>query len=216
MRTLALCCAVLSLAGLARAQTPDAAAPDGAAGVAVEKHSWSKERIGWERDPFGGPVEGFEETRRRRVDERRLERARSTGNVGEASKVEREMRAEQVIKSRSSPPPRYAFLYKISVRNTGAKAIRELDLDYVFYDAATGQELGRRQFTGIEKIAPGKRKELSFFAPTPPVHRISVHALDRKEREGLRGEAVVVRVLYADGTFWASPAPPQSPVSAAP
>ncbi|HEX8422592.1 MAG TPA: hypothetical protein VF634_04235, partial [Pyrinomonadaceae bacterium] len=27
----------------------------------VIKSSWSKERLGWERDPFSGPVENFDE-----------------------------------------------------------------------------------------------------------------------------------------------------------
>ena len=131
MRILALCCLSLALAGAARAQSPTAVAPPD---VAVEKYSWSKDRIGWESDPFGGPVEGFDDVRRRLADQRRIERARATGNIGEANKVEREMRAEQVLKSRSSAPPRYVFHYKISLRNTGAKTIREIDWDYVFYD----------------------------------------------------------------------------------
>jgi hypothetical protein len=205
MRTLALCCAVLFLAAAARAQAPAAAAAP-AGPVSVEKYSWSKERIGWERDPFGGPVEGFEDTRRRRADERRLARARAGGQPGEADRIEREMRAEQVIKSRQTTPPRYVFLYKIALRNNGAKTIKEFDWDYVFFDVTTGQELGRRQFTGVEKIGPGKRKELSFLIPSPPTLLISVHSLNRKEREGLREEVVLVRVLYDDGTVWEAPA----------
>ena len=202
MRILALCCLSLALGAAARAQSP-AAAPD----LAVEKYSWAKERIGWEGDPFGGPVEGFDDVRRRLADQRRVERARGTGNIGEANKVEREMRAEQVLKARPTTPPRYVFHYKLSLRNTGAKTVKEIDWDYVFYDAATGAELGRRQFTGVEKIAPGKRKELSFFVPTPPTQSISVHSLGKKEREGLREQVVVVRVLYEDGTVWQPPAP---------
>ena len=209
MKTLTLGCAVLFLAAAARAQTPAAGPPAPASGgVAVEKYSWSKERIGWERDPFGGPVEGFEDTRRRLVDGRRIERARGTGNIGEANKVEREMRAEQVIKARPTAPPRYVFLYKIALRNTGEKTVREFDWDYVFYDEVTGQELGRRQFTGVEKIGPGKRKELSFLIASPPAQKISVHALDKKERHGLREQVVLVRVLYEDGTVWQPPAAP--------
>ncbi|HEX6626092.1 MAG TPA: hypothetical protein VF064_20405, partial [Pyrinomonadaceae bacterium] len=203
MRMLALSCLSLVLAGAARAQSP-AAPPD----VAVEKYHWSKERIGWEADPFGGPVEGFDDIRRRLADQRRVERARATGNIGEANKVEREMRAEQVLKSRPTTPPRYVFNYKVSLRNTGAKAIREIDWDYVFYDVTSGQELGRRQFTGVEKIDPGKRKELSFLVHSPPTQSISVYSLGRKEREGLREQVVVVRVLYEDGTVWQAPAPP--------
>ncbi|HEX8688387.1 MAG TPA: hypothetical protein VF654_17870, partial [Pyrinomonadaceae bacterium] len=97
-------------AGAARAQSPApaAAAPHG---LAVVKHSWSKERINWEGNPFGGTIENFEDMRRRMADQRRVERARASGNVGEAAKVEREMRAEQVIKSRPPAPPRYSFLY---------------------------------------------------------------------------------------------------------
>ncbi|MBA3242399.1 MAG: hypothetical protein H0T60_14315 [Acidobacteria bacterium] len=207
MKTLALCCLTLRLslllwvsAAAAPAQSPASPAPSDP--VAVLKYSWVKERINWEGDPFGGPVENFEDMRRRQADQRRVERARAGGNTAEAAKVEREMRSEQVIKSRAPAAPRYAFHYKISVRNAGQKAIKELDWDYVFFDATTGQELGRREFTGVEKIAPGKSKELSFMTSSPPVRRISVQSLDKNEREGLREQVVLVRVLYEDGTVW--------------
>lgn len=215
MKRLSLCLLLLTFAcaAAARAQSPAAAraataaaAADAAeqtpSGVEVVKYSWSKDRIGWEGDPFGGTVENFDDMRRRRVDERRLERARAGGIPGEASKIEREMRSEQVIKARPPKPPRYAFTYKLSVRNTGAKAIKEIDWDYVFFDAATGQELDRREFTGVEKIAPGKTKELAFLVGTPPTNLISAHSLGKNEREGLREEVVLVRVLYDDGTVW--------------
>ena len=209
MKRLSLCLLLLSCACfVARAQSPASAANASAApaqpapGVAVVKYSWSKDRIGWEADPFGGPVDSFDDIRRRNADVRRIERAKATGNMAEAAKVEREMRSEQVIKARPPKPPRYAFTYKLSVRNNGAKAIKEIDWDYVFFDAATGQELDRREFTGVEKIAPGKNKELIFLVGTPPTNRISVHSLGKDERDGLREEVVVVRVLYADGTVW--------------
>lgn len=204
MKTLFLCLVFLCPAAAALAQSPAAAgqAQDGPPDVTILKQSWTKERINWEGDPFGGTVENFDDIRRRMVDQRRMERARASGNVGEASKVEREMRAERIIKERPPAPPRYAFHYKASVRNDGAKVIKEIDWDYVFSDAATGQELDRREFTGVEKINPGKVKELSFIVPTPPTKTISAHALDRKERDGLVESVVVVRVLYADGTVW--------------
>ena len=214
MKRLSLCLLLLSscAAAAARAQSPAADAANASAasaqpapGVEVVKYSWSKDRIGWEADPFGGPVDSFDDIRRRNADTRRVERAKALGNMAEAAKVEREMRSEQVIKARPPKAPRYAFTYKLSVRNTGAKAIREIDWDYVFFDAATGQELDRREFTGVEKIAPGKNKELVFLVGTPPTNRISVHALGKGERTGLREEVVVVRVLYEDGTVWQRP-----------
>jgi hypothetical protein len=206
MKRLSLCLLFLPwLCAAARAQSPPdatAPAPQPPAGVEVIKYSWSKDRIGWERDPFGGPVESFDDMRRRRADERRIQRARASGNPGEASKVEQEMRSEQVIKARPPQAPRYAFTYKLSVRNAGEKAIREINWDYVFFDAVTGAELDRREFTGVEKIAPGKSKELVFLVPTPPTNRISAHSLGRRERDGLREQVVIVRVLYEDGTAW--------------
>ena len=210
MRTLFSCLWLsCACAAAASAQPPAAALTQAPPGVEVVRHSWSKDRIGWESDPFGGPVESFADTRRRMADQRRLERARASGNNAEASKVEREMRAEEIIKSRPPKAPRYAFSYKLSVRNTGAKTIKELDWDYVFLDAATGRELDRREFTGVEKIGPGKTKELAFLAPTPPTQTISVHSLGKNERAGLREAVVVVRVLYADGSVWSWAAPPR-------
>jgi hypothetical protein len=186
------------------AQSP-AAPPQGAPDVTVIKHSWSKERINWEGNPFGGTVESFDDMRRRIADQRRLERARSGGVPGEAGKIEREMRSEQVIKSRPPAPPRYAFLYKASVRNTGEKTIREIDWDYAFFDVATGQEMGRCEFTTAEKISPGKQKELTVFSPSPPSRTISVDKLDKRERDTLSERIVIMRILYDDGTVWQRP-----------
>lgn len=200
-RTLALCCLILWMGAAASAQSPSPATPS-APDLEVVKYSWAKERVNWESDPFSGPIENFDDIRRRLADQRRVERARGAAPTAESAKVEREMRSEQVIKARSSAPPRYAFHYKISIKNSARKAIKEIDWDYVFSDAVTGQEVGRREFTGVEKIAPGKSRELSFMTPAAPTQRISAQALDKKERAGLNEQVVIVRVLYDDGTVW--------------
>jgi hypothetical protein len=171
----------------------------------VVKHSWSKERINWEGDPFGGPVETFDDIRRRMADQRRVERARATGNAGEAAKVEREMRSEQVIKARPPAPPRYGFLYKASIRNTGAKTIRLVDWDYVFFSSVTQSETGRLEFTSEEKIGPGRNKELNAMSRKPPAPMVSVYELNKNERQGLDGQVVLVRIEYTDGTVWQRP-----------
>ena len=203
----ALCCLLLWLGASALAQEAPAPAqgepspPD----VVVLKYSWVKERVNWQSDPFAPTVEGMNDVRRRIGDQRRAERARGSGNTVEAAKIEQEQRSEQVIRARSSAPPRYAFRYKISLRNSGAKAIKEFDWDYVFTDAATGEVLGRREFTGVEKIAPGKEKELNFMSPSAPAQKISLQSLDRRERAGLNEQVVLVRILYEDGTVWKRP-----------
>ena len=57
--------------------------------VEVVKASWTKVRIGWERDPFGGPLENFDEMRSRARNERRIaqgggERAKREAKADEA------------------------------------------------------------------------------------------------------------------------------------
>ena len=198
-RILCLISLTLALGSGVVAQTT---APSTNPSVALVKYSWAKERIDWQRDPFAGVFESFEDVRRRAVDSRRLERARGSGNIGEAAKVEREIRAEQVTKARPPKPPRYAFVYKVGIKNDSDKTITEFDWDYVFFDAATGAEIGRRQFTGVEKIGPGKSKELTFQVSSPPAKTISVYALDKNERRGLTEAVVLVRVTYADGSVW--------------
>jgi hypothetical protein len=171
----------------------------------VIKHSWAKERINWEGDPFGGPVETFDDMRRRRVDERRVERARGTGNIAEAAKVEREMRSEQIIKTRPPAPPRYAFLYKVSLRNNTNKTIKAIDWDYTFFSSNTQSETGRLEFTSDAKIAPGKTKELNVMSRHPPAKTVSIYELDKTERQGLDGQVVIMRLEYTDGSIWQRP-----------
>ncbi|HVQ37632.1 MAG TPA: hypothetical protein VMS31_08865 [Pyrinomonadaceae bacterium] len=202
--TLKLLCLTLWLSSASYGQSspPPTSEPTDAV---VVKHSWSKERINWEGDPFGGPVETFDDIRRRMADQRRVDRARAAGNAGEAAKVEREMRAEQVIKARPPAPPRYGFIYKFSIRNTGAKTIRLVDWDYVFFDSASQTVSGRLEFTSEEKVGPGKNKELIAMSRKPPAPTVSVYELIKNEREGLDGEVVLVRIEYTDGTVWQRP-----------
>jgi hypothetical protein len=195
---------IIWLSAVVQAQSVLSSISEGA-DVVVVKQSWSKERIGWEGDPFGSPVESFDDLRRRMADQRRLDRARGSGNVGEANKVEREMRSEQVIKSRPPAPPRYGFLYKVSLRNTGEKTIKEVDWDYVFIDSTTQIVTRRLEFTSEEKMGPGKSKEIRAMSRRPPAATVSIYQLDKNERQGLDGQVVIVRVEYTDGTVWRRP-----------
>jgi hypothetical protein len=174
----------------------------------VVKFSWSKERIGWEGNPFSGPVENFDQMRVRTRNEKRINDAKRDGSSIDLDRVTREAKADAANVEqlrRQERPPRYGFMYKVSFRNNGAKAIKSLDWDHVFFDTDTKTETGRHQFTGGEKIAPGKQKEFSVFAPFPPSRTISVHKLEKRERETVGESIVVVRVEYADGSVWQRP-----------
>ena len=174
--------------------------------VQVVKYSWSKERIGWEKDPFGGPIENFDEMRVRTRNEKRIMDAKR-GSSGESSKAERDALTDQALISaiHKVPPARYGFSYKVSFQNNGSKVITAIDWDYVFYDLISETELGRREFGSEQKIAPGKTKEVKLFISSPPVRKISVQSLDKNERAGLGERIELVRIEYADGTVWQRP-----------
>ena len=171
----------------------------------VVKFGWSKERLGWERDPFGGPVENFDEMRVRSRNEKRIDDAKRGGSASDVDRVRREAKADSAILAEgrnSQTPPRYGFRYKVSVRNTGTKVIKSLDWDHVFFDPQTKIETGRHQFTGDEKINPGKQKEISVFIASPPARTVSVYELNRRERATVAEQIIITRIKYADGSVW--------------
>jgi hypothetical protein len=173
----------------------------------VLKYSWSKERIGWEQDPFSGPNENFDEMRVRARNEKRISDAKRGGNGAEVSRAERDAATDQALVStiHQSSRPRYGFLYRVVVQNNSARTIKSIDWDYVFVDENAQIEVGRRKFTSVENISPGKTKELKFFISRPPTQTISVNSLNEKERKGLSEDVTLIRIEYSDGTVWQQP-----------
>lgn len=182
--------------------------PPDVGGTTVLKFSWSKERLGWERDPFGGPVENYEEMRLRARNEKRIDDAKRGGSSAEVDRLRRDARTDAAIIERQrgkAAPARYVFLYKASVKNGGEKIIKAVDWDYIFCEAGTGREISRHQFTSEEKIGAGKSKELSALISSPPTQTISAHKLDKNERGGFDERVEIVRIVYADGSVWQRP-----------
>ena len=200
MRVLVVLLSFLFVAQVAHAQSTASESTD----LQLVKFSWSKERLNWERNPFGGPNENFHQMQFRARAEKRVSDAKRS-NSPEASKIEKEAKADTAIveaANQNTKPPRYYFFYRASAKNVSTKTITEIDWDYVFHDVATGDELDRRQFTSVQNIGPGKQKELVFQLPTPPTRRISVYALDKKERAGIDERVIIVRIKYSDGSEW--------------
>ena len=171
--------------------------------VEVVKASWTKVRIGWERDPFGGPLENFDEMRSRARNERRIAQ-------GGGERAKREARADDanLAAKRENKPSQYYFIYKTKLKNNSTSAITQLDWDYVFFERGTENEVGRQQFTSDEEIKPGKTKELTVRMTTPPTKTISITSLNLEERDRFSEKIVVVSVRYADGRVWNAPPTP--------
>jgi hypothetical protein len=199
MRYLCLTLLLLSVTSVAFGQST--ATPTDASRLEVIKFSWSKERINWEHDPFGGPIENFDEMRARSRIERQSQSAKQGGKVQQDAKAD----AANLATLHKTKPSEYVFTYKTTVRNLSNKTIKSVDWDYIFFDKSTNTELGRQQFTSEEKISPGKSKELVVAIRKPPTHTISVTALNKGEAESLIGRIVILGVQYSDGSSWQAP-----------
>src|SRR5687767_4796805 len=91
--------------------------------VEVVKASWSKVRIGWERDPFGGPLENFDEMRSRARNERRIaqgggERARREARADEANLAKQREKSPHATTS-STKQKSKTITPQLSPRSTG-------------------------------------------------------------------------------------------------
>jgi hypothetical protein len=172
----------------------------------IVRFGWTKERIGWDRDP--GPVETIEEMRQRARDERRLEQTQRRRNRADVSQINIEIRERDPEKEQYRPlsDPRYGYRYKLRIKNTGSKVIKAVDWDYVFLSPETRDEIGRHQFTSEEKIGLGQTKELLVKSLLPPWALVSAKQDSGKETPE-HERAVIVRIEYADGTVWTRPAP---------
>ena len=206
MRFISLIILVTLAASVSLAQTPTPAGQTSA--VEVVKSSWNKERIGWENDPFRGPIENFDEMRARTRNEKRITDAkRGGGGSADKVKVDAAADAANIATQHQQPISRYVFMYKTTIRNLSEKTILSVDWDYVFLDASDNTELNRHQFTSDEKIGPGKSKELVVNLRKPPTQTISVTSLNKNEGESVLGQVVVMRVQYSDGSSWQAPEP---------
>ena len=202
MKLLAASFLILISALVASAQTPHNSQdpPD----VTVVKFSWDKERIGWQRDPFSPPVESNDEMRIRARDEKRIEEAKKSGSSVDVNRAERDARADAAIaaRMRQKAPPGYAYRYKVTLRNSGAKTLKAVDWDYIFFEPGTEVEIGRHQFGSEEKIRPGKSGELERMILAPPTQTISADALSKGKGPLFDERVVLMRIEYSDGTVW--------------
>ena len=184
---LLLCVGFLAPVQAAQAIASQPGPPD----IQVIKFAWDKQVVGWERDPFKRPIESHQDMQRQAGTPRRQDARRTVD-------------ADETIRSHQKDPARVAYRYKVTVKNAGAKTIKAVDWDYLFFDAPGGQVIGVHQFTSAERILPGKRKQLSMLMLEPPAQVVSAGKAADKELQSIKGQVIHRRNEYEDGTTWKS------------
>lgn len=95
-----------------------------------------------------------------------------------------------------------AYVYEVTVRNTGEKTIRTLTWDYVFFEPGTEREVGRRRFASRVNIGPGKTRNVVFRSASSPTGAIDATKAGKKSRDQYSEQVVIQSVGYADGSVW--------------
>jgi hypothetical protein len=99
----------------------------------------------------------------------------------------------------------YRCIYQIAIKNTGARKIKSIEWDYVFFDPGTNTEVGRKNLVSATTIRPSQTRSLKFKLGTAPTPLIDTHSLATKTAELYREEIVILKITYTDGSTWSAP-----------
>ena len=200
MKISGLVLSILMLPAWAAAQEP-AAAPDDSHGVKVLKARWQK-RIynpALDEDPMDASSDAAELTRaRQEVSKANTRRSEQRGVYPLPPPTE-----APSAKYRPQPGPAgNVYLYEVTVSNKGTKKIRSIVWEYVLYNPATKDEVGRHEFESRVGIEVGKSKSLVGASSMPPASVVHVSQSDKETREQYADRVDIHRVVYEDGTVW--------------
>ena len=201
MTTLRIGLLLILLAGSAAAQvsTTTSHAPD----LTVLKTSWRRvepSRFLLTEAPSSTSVDN---RARMAVNAARTNEANSRRQMGESVPPPRLLSIPST--SDFQPPPVRpwsGFLYEFTVKNTGAKVIRQVVLEYSFTDPSTQKTVGRRQFKSKVKIRPGVTAKLVVRSSRRPLGTIDATRGGETQLDPSREQVVIQKIKYADGSVW--------------
>ncbi|HKO35206.1 MAG TPA: hypothetical protein VJV21_01925 [Pyrinomonadaceae bacterium] len=92
------------------------------------------------------------------------------------------------------------YRYEFTVKNTGAKLIRQVVFEHSFIDPRTQKKLGRRQYKSNVKIRPSLTAKLVVYSSRRPIGTIDVTQTGQQDQS--QEQVVIQRIKYADGSVW--------------
>ena len=155
--------------------------------VLVLKYNWSKELVlpaNWDWTPFGAANSSPDSS------------SANAGSDGEFS-------------TGTLPPVErlpFYFLYWIKVRNTGSQEITGIAWDYSFIDPGSNEELASHRFFSYDLVPANSSFTLQVKSRVPPSKVVSLQGLEKDRRSPYIERVEIKCVMYADGTFWRTPA----------
>lgn len=177
--------------------TADASNPTS---VTILKKSWEK-RIPPSRDSLVRNSELMDQTRKEKAVIERRENSLPNQPTEERMPVPR----PRPLVNPAQLEANALYIYKIKVRNVGAKTITRLYWEYQFVDPDTQELMGTRKIFSDLKLRPGQTHQISAYSRTQPARIINVNKLDKKYRDQFEERLIIHRIHYSDGTAWQRP-----------
>lgn len=136
------------------------------------------------------------------ADRRRREAERANDILVERGMPSKTTQVPGAVRETGRSGIKILYVYEVKLRNTGAKGIRKIMWDYVFFEPGTETELGRRRFISKVNISPGGTGNVVVRAAAPPASTINARIAGKKPEEQYSEQVVIQRVEYADGSVW--------------
>lgn len=166
--------------------------------LTVLKHSWHKDFFGLQAD--SNPLQPNEDLMRQTRAEKQVIRDRDYRLPNQTTEI-----PMPVPEPRPVPPDskrREFYVYKLTVKNNGAKRIKAVDWEFQFLHPDTQEVLGSRRITSRVKLSPGKTVVLKAQLLQQPTHIVWADQLGKKYSDQFKEQVIIHRIDYADGSTW--------------
>ena len=160
--------------------------------LTVLKHSWRKDVVKLQADP--NPLQPNEDL----IKQTRAEK--------EAIR-DRDYRVPMPSPGPRPIPPasskgRELYVYKVTVKNNGAKRIKAVDWEFQFLHPETQEVLSSRRILTSVKLSPGKTEELKAELFQQPAPIVWADLMGKKYKDQFKEQVIIHRIDYADGSTW--------------
>ena len=169
--------------------------------LTVLKHSWRKDFVGLRAD--SNPLQPNEDLIRQTRAEKQVIRDRDYRSPNQTTELPMPVPGPRPIPPASKGS--VVYVYKVTVKNNGAKRIRKVFWEYQFLHPETQEVLGSRRITSRVKLSPGKTEVLKVQLFQQPTHIVSADQLGKKYRDQFKEQVIIHRIDYTDGSMWQRP-----------
>jgi len=166
--------------------------------LTVLKHSWHKDFVGLRT--VSNPLQPNEDLIQQTRAEKDVIRERDYRLPNQTTELPMPVPGPRPIPPNSKRNE--VYVYKVTVKNNGAKRIKAVDWEFQFLHPETQEVLGSRRITSRVKLSPGKTEVLKAQLLQQPTRIVWADQLGKKYSDQFKEQVIIHRIDYADGSTW--------------